>query len=50
MQARTMASTDNLAQASLPRLGKMSRGSPRAFYASCCSGDQTLFWASRCLA
>ncbi|QCD89981.1 hypothetical protein DEO72_LG4g933 [Vigna unguiculata] len=42
MQARTVANTDNLAQASWPRLGEMSRGTPRAFYASCRSGDQTL--------
>jgi len=37
-----MASTDNLAQASLPHLGEMSGGSPRAFCASCRSGDQNL--------
>jgi len=37
-----VVNTDNLAQASLPRLGEMSRGSPKAFYASCRSGDQTL--------
>jgi len=37
-----VGSTDNLAQASLPRLGEMSRGSPRAFCASCRSSDQNL--------
>jgi len=33
-------STDNLAQASLPRLGEMSRGSPRYSRAMGRSGDQ----------
>ena len=42
-----MANTDNLAQASLPRLGEMSRGSPKAFCVSCRSSDQN---SSRCLA
>ncbi|QCE11001.1 hypothetical protein DEO72_LG10g2234 [Vigna unguiculata] len=41
-QVRVVANTDYLAQASWPRLGEMSIGSPRVFYASRCSGDQTL--------
>jgi len=47
MQARTVASADNLAQASLPRLGKISRGSPKTFHASCRSGDQTLILSEK---
>jgi len=34
---------DNLAQASLPRLGEMSRGSPRPFRARGHLGDQLSF-------
>jgi len=49
-QVRTVVRTDNLAQASLSRLGEISRGSPRSFYVSCRSGDQTLFRARECLA
>ena len=36
-------STGFLAQASLPRLGEISRGSPRLFYASRRLGDQLCF-------
>jgi len=39
----TVARSDNLAQASLPRLGKMRRDSPRPFHASGRSGDQLNF-------
>jgi len=47
MQVQVVANTDNLAQASWPHLGEMSRGSPRVFYASCRSGDQTLVLSER---
>jgi len=50
IQVRTVARTDNLTQASLSRLGEISRGLPMPFYASCRSGDQILFWARECLA
>jgi len=36
------AETDNLAQASWPHLGEMSRGSPRSFRARGRSGDQLI--------
>ncbi|QCD78641.1 hypothetical protein DEO72_LG1g2277 [Vigna unguiculata] len=38
-----VARADNLAQASLPRLGEMSRDSPRPFHASGRLGDQLSF-------
>jgi len=40
---KTVARSDNLAQASLSRLGKMSRDSPKPFYARGCSSDQLSF-------
>jgi len=43
MQVRTVARADNLAQATLPRLGEMSRDSPRSFDASGRSSDQLSF-------
>jgi len=43
MQVRTMARADNLAQASLPRLGEMSRDSLRPFHASGRSSNQLSF-------
>ncbi|QCE05248.1 hypothetical protein DEO72_LG9g251 [Vigna unguiculata] len=47
VEARAVANTDNFAQASWPRLGEMSRGLPRVFYASCRPGDQTLVLSER---
>jgi len=35
-----------LAQASMPRLDEINRGSPKVFYANSRSGDQPCFWAS----
>ncbi|QCE15236.1 hypothetical protein DEO72_LG11g2245 [Vigna unguiculata] len=43
MQVRIVARADNLTQASLPRLGEMSRDSPRPFPASGRSSDQLSF-------
>ena len=43
MQVRIVARTDNLAQASLSRLGKVSKGSPRPSRANGHSGDQLSF-------
>ncbi|QCD79104.1 hypothetical protein DEO72_LG1g2743 [Vigna unguiculata] len=40
---KTVARVDNLAQANLPRLGKMSKHSPRTFHASGRSSDQLSF-------
>ena len=40
---KTVARSDNLAQESLSRLGEMSRGSPRPFYARGRLGDQLSF-------
>jgi len=50
VQVRTVADTDSLAQASLPRSGEMCRGSSRVFCASGRPGDQSVFWASKQLA
>jgi len=47
VQMRAVANTNYLAQASWPRLGEMSRGSPRVFYASRCSSEQTLILSER---
>ncbi|QCE14213.1 hypothetical protein DEO72_LG11g1212 [Vigna unguiculata] len=41
-QVRVVANTDYFAQASWPRLGEMSRGSPKVFYASHRSGATVL--------
>jgi len=43
LHERTMVSIGFLAQASLPRLGKINRGLPRLFHASGHSGDQLCF-------
>jgi len=40
---KSVARSDNLAQASLSRLGEMSRGSPRPFYARGRWGNQLKF-------
>jgi len=42
VQVRTVADTDSLAQASLPRPGEMCRGSPRASCASGRPSDQSV--------
>ena len=47
VQVWALANTDYFTQASWPRLGEMNRGSPRVFYASCRSGDQTLVLSER---
>ncbi|QCD91114.1 hypothetical protein DEO72_LG4g2078 [Vigna unguiculata] len=46
-QVRVVANTDYFAQASWPRLGEMSRSSPRVCYASRRSGDPTLVLSER---
>jgi len=43
LHERTVVSTGFLAQASLPLLGEINRGSPRLFHMSCRSGDQLCF-------
>jgi len=43
LQERTVAMTDNLAQASLSRLGEVSKGSPKPSRANGRSGDQLSF-------
>ncbi|QCD78899.1 hypothetical protein DEO72_LG1g2535 [Vigna unguiculata] len=42
-QVQTVADTDRLAQASLPRPGETCRGSPRAFCTSGRPSDQSVF-------
>jgi len=43
LHERTMASTGFLTQASLPRLGEISRGSPRTCCSNCRLDDEFLF-------